>query len=60
VEIDDVLTLGERGAGAVGVSSPVVRRGTARIRSPMSAVHTLTDLDPAAERVAEARAPLER
>jgi glycine C-acetyltransferase len=41
---------------AVSFSYPVVPRGTARIRTQMSAAHTLEDLDFAADRFAEARA----
>ena len=43
------------GVYAVSFSYPVVPRGTARIRTQMSAAHTLTDLDFALERFAEAR-----
>ena len=45
----------ELGVYAVSFSFPVVPRGTARIRTQMSAAHTLEDLDFAADRFAEAR-----
>jgi glycine C-acetyltransferase len=48
----------ELGVYAVSFSYPVVPRGTARIRTQMSAAHTLADLDLAAERFARARAEL--
>ena len=44
------------GVYAVSFSYPVVPRGTARIRTQMSAAHTIADLDWAADRFAEARA----
>ncbi|HEY7206635.1 MAG TPA: glycine C-acetyltransferase [Gaiellaceae bacterium] len=44
------------GVYAVSFSYPVVPRGTARIRTQMSAAHTLADLDFAAEQFAAARA----
>jgi glycine C-acetyltransferase len=47
--------LAELGVYAVSFSFPVVPRGTARIRTQMSAAHTAADLDFAAERFAEAR-----
>jgi glycine C-acetyltransferase len=43
------------GVYAVSFSFPVVPRGTARIRTQMSAAHSLEDLDFAADRFAEAR-----
>ena len=48
--------LAENGVYAVSFSFPVVPRGTARIRTQMSAAHTIADLDFAAERFAAARA----
>jgi glycine C-acetyltransferase len=48
--------LAELGVYAVSFSYPVVPRGTARIRTQMSAEHTASDLDFAADRFAEARA----
>jgi 2-amino-3-ketobutyrate coenzyme A ligase len=45
----------ELGVYAVSFSYPVVPRGTARIRTQMSAAHTLADLDFAADQFAEAR-----
>jgi glycine C-acetyltransferase len=45
----------ELGVYAVSFSFPVVPRGTARIRTQMSAAHTIEDLDFAADRFAEAR-----
>jgi glycine C-acetyltransferase len=45
----------ELGVYAVSFSFPVVPRGTARIRTQMSAAHTMEDLDFAADRFAEAR-----
>jgi glycine C-acetyltransferase len=47
--------LGELGVYAVSFSYPVVPRGTARIRTQMSAAHTPEDLDFAADCFAEAR-----
>jgi glycine C-acetyltransferase len=47
--------LSELGVYAVSFSYPVVPRGTARIRTQMSAAHTILDLDFAAEQFAEAR-----
>ena len=47
--------LAELGVYAVSFSFPVVPRGTARIRTQMSAAHTTEDLDFAASRFAEAR-----
>ena len=47
--------LAELGVYAVSFSYPVVPRGTARIRTQMSAEHTAADLDFAADRFAEAR-----
>jgi glycine C-acetyltransferase len=47
--------LAELGVYAVSFSFPVVPRGTARIRTQMSAAHTAGDLDFAADRFAEAR-----
>ncbi len=47
--------LAELGVYAVSFSYPVVPRGTARIRTQMSAAHTTEDLDFAAGRFAEAR-----
>jgi glycine C-acetyltransferase len=44
------------GVYAVSFSYPVVPRGTARIRTQMSAAHTTADLDWAADRFADARA----
>jgi glycine C-acetyltransferase len=46
----------ELGVYAVSFSFPVVPRGTARIRTQMSAAHTVADLDFAAEQFAAARA----
>jgi glycine C-acetyltransferase len=43
------------GVYAVSFSFPVVPRGTARIRTQMSAAHTIADLDGAAEAFAHAR-----
>jgi len=43
------------GVYAVSFSYPVVPRGAARIRTQMSAAHTVADLDAAADRFAEAR-----
>ena len=47
--------LAELGVYAVSFSFPVVPRGTARIRTQMSAAHTLADLDFAATAFAAAR-----
>ena len=47
--------LAKLGVYAVSFSYPVVPRGTARIRTQMSAAHSLADLDLAAERFAAAR-----
>src|SRR5579862_5579418 len=47
-----------RGVYAVSFSFPVVPRGTARIRTQMSAAHTIADLDFAAEQFALARESL--
>jgi glycine C-acetyltransferase len=44
------------GVYAVSFSYPVVPRGTARIRTQMSAAHTTADLDWAADRFVDARA----
>jgi glycine C-acetyltransferase len=52
-------TLVELGVYAVSFSFPVVPRGTARIRTQMSAAHMQEDLDFAVERFAEARAALD-
>jgi glycine C-acetyltransferase len=49
----------ELGVYAVSFSFPVVPRGTARIRTQMSAAHSREDLDFAVGRFAEARAALE-
>jgi glycine C-acetyltransferase len=46
----------ELGVYAVSFSYPVVPRGTARIRTQISAAHTLDDLNFAVDRFAEARA----
>jgi len=46
----------ELGVYAVSFSYPVVPRGTARIRTQMSAAHTREDIDFAVDRFAEARA----
>jgi glycine C-acetyltransferase len=46
----------ERGVYAVSFSFPVVPRGTARIRTQMSAAHSAEDLDFAADQFAAARA----
>ncbi|HEY5693127.1 MAG TPA: glycine C-acetyltransferase [Gaiellaceae bacterium] len=46
----------ELGVYAVSFSFPVVPRGTARIRTQMSAAHTVSDLDFAVEQFAAARA----
>jgi glycine C-acetyltransferase len=48
----------ELGVYAVSFSFPVVPRGTARIRTQMSAAHTPEDLDCAADQYAAARAAL--
>jgi glycine C-acetyltransferase len=45
----------ELGVYAVSFSFPVVPRGTARIRTQMSAAHTLADISFAVDRFAEAR-----
>jgi glycine C-acetyltransferase len=50
--------LAELGVYAVSFSYPVVPRGTARIRTQMSAAHTPADLDFAADCFADARAIL--
>jgi glycine C-acetyltransferase len=47
--------LAELGIYAVSFSYPVVPRGTARIRTQMSAAHTIADLDAAAEKFSQAR-----
>jgi glycine C-acetyltransferase len=47
--------LADLGVYAVSFSYPVVPRGTARIRTQMSAAHTVADLDLAADRFATAR-----
>jgi glycine C-acetyltransferase len=47
--------LAELGIYAVSFSYPVVPRGTARIRTQMSAAHTIADLDTAAEKFSQAR-----
>jgi glycine C-acetyltransferase len=47
--------LAAEGVYAVSFSFPVVPRGTARIRTQMSAAHTIADLDFAADRFAAAR-----
>jgi len=47
-----------RGVYAVSFSFPVVPRGSARIRTQMSAAHTVEDVDFAAEQFAAARAAL--
>ena len=47
--------LAELGVYAVSFSFPVVPRGTARIRTQMSAAHSLADLELAANRFAAAR-----
>jgi glycine C-acetyltransferase len=48
----------ELGVYAVSFSFPVVPRGTARIRTQMSAAHTIEDLDFAADSFAAAREAL--
>ena len=48
--------LAELGIYAVSFSFPVVPRGTARIRTQMSAAHSIADLDFAADQFAAARA----
>ena len=48
----------ELGVYAVSFSFPVVPRGTARIRTQMSAAHTLEDLDFAVDTFVEARKTL--
>jgi glycine C-acetyltransferase len=50
--------LADLGVYAVSFSYPVVPRGTARIRTQVSAAHTIDDLDFAIERFAAARARL--
>src|SRR5439155_11951001 len=45
----------DNGVYAVSFSFPVVPRGTARIRTQMSAAHTIADLDFAVERFVAAR-----
>ena len=47
--------LAELGVYAVSFSYPVVPRGSARIRTQMSAAHTIADLDAAAEKFSQAR-----
>ena len=47
--------LAELGVYAVSFSYPVVPKGTARIRTQMSAAHSTADIDFAADRFAEAR-----
>jgi glycine C-acetyltransferase len=47
--------LAELGIYAVSFSYPVVPRGTARIRTQMSAAHSIADLDDAAEKFSQAR-----
>jgi glycine C-acetyltransferase len=49
-----------RGVYAVGFSFPVVPRDTARIRTQMSAAHSIEDLDFAIEQFQAARAELEQ
>jgi glycine C-acetyltransferase len=49
----------ERGVYAVSFSYPVVPRGTARIRTQMSAAHTRADLDFAIESFADANASID-
>jgi len=48
----------ELGVYAVSFSFPVVPRGTARIRTQLSAAHTLEDLDFAVDTFVEARKTL--
>jgi glycine C-acetyltransferase len=48
-------SLAELGIYAVSFSYPVVPRGTARIRTQMSAAHTIADLNLAADRFTQAR-----
>jgi glycine C-acetyltransferase len=48
-----------RGVYAVSFSYPVVPEGTARIRTQMSAAHTVADIDFAVDQFAAARAELE-
>ena len=50
--------LARLGVYAVSFSYPVVPRGTARIRTQMSAAHTIADLDFAADQFAAARVSL--
>jgi glycine C-acetyltransferase len=45
----------QRGIYVVGFSYPVVPLGKARIRTQMSAAHTIADLDHAAEQFRHAR-----
>jgi glycine C-acetyltransferase len=49
----------ELGVYAVSFSFPVVPRGTARIRTQMSAAHTVEDIDFAVEQFVAARSALE-
>ena len=49
----------ELGVYAVSFSYPVVPRGTARIRTQMSAAHSTEDVECAVEQFAAARAALE-
>ena len=47
-----------KGVYVIGFSYPVVPRGTARIRTQMSAAHTLDDLDFAVDAFVRAREAL--
>ncbi|MFC4333810.1 glycine C-acetyltransferase [Salininema proteolyticum] len=50
----------ERGVYVIGFSYPVVPHGKARIRTQMSAAHSLEDVDKAVDAFIDARAELER
>jgi glycine C-acetyltransferase len=48
----------EKGVYVIGFSYPVVPKGAARIRTQISAAHSIKDLDFAIEKIAEARSEL--
>lgn len=48
----------EKGIYVIGFSFPVVPRGKARIRTQISAAHSLEDLETAVEKFAETKAEL--